>query len=62
MNPLSIREQMGLSRTQFSRLIGVSTRTLEGWEQGRREPTGPAKMLLKVAQKHPDIVREVASS
>lgn len=44
----SIREKTGLSQTQFATLIGVSKRTLENWEQGRRRPTGPAKALLRI--------------
>ena len=49
----SIREKTGLSQTQFARLIGVSKRTLENWEQGRRHPTGPAKALLKILDVDP---------
>lgn len=48
-----IREQTGLSQTQFARLIGVSKRTLENWEQGRRQPTGPARALLKIVESDP---------
>jgi putative transcriptional regulator len=44
----SIREKTGLSQTGFAMLIGVSKRTLENWEQGRRHPTGPAKVLLRI--------------
>ena len=44
----AIREQTGLSQTRFVSLIGVSKRTLENWEQGRRQPTGPAKALLRI--------------
>ena len=44
----AIREQTGLSQTRFASLIGVSKRTLENWEQGRRQPTGPAKALLRI--------------
>jgi len=49
----TIREKTGLSQTQFARLIGVSKRTLENWEQGRRHPTGPAKALLKILEVDP---------
>ena len=48
-----VREQTGLSQTRFARLIGVSKRTLENWEQGRRSPTGPARALLKIVAKDP---------
>ncbi len=44
----AIREQVGLSQGKFALLIGVSKRTLENWEQGRRQPSGPAKALLRI--------------
>lgn len=44
----AIREKVGLSQGKFALLIGVSKRTLENWEQGRRQPTGPAKALLRI--------------
>ena len=47
----AIREKTGLSQQDFARLIGVSKRTLENWEQGRRHPTGPARALLKIMDK-----------
>ena len=49
-----VRAQTGLSQTRFARLIGVSKRTLENWEQGRRSPTGPARALLKIVAKDPE--------
>lgn len=49
----TIREKIGLSQTHFARLIGVSKRTLENWEQGRRHPTGPAKALLRILASDP---------
>ncbi len=55
-NPREIRNQLNLSREQFAALIGVSERTIEGWEQGRRSPTGPALTLLRVAARHPESV------
>lgn len=55
---LAIRESMTLSRAQFAYLLGVPVRTVEGWEQGRRKPTGSARTLLLVAAKHPKIVLE----
>jgi len=48
-----IREKTGLSQTRFAQLLGVSVRTLQDWEQGRRTPQGPACSLLRVAAKHP---------
>ncbi|MBI2433588.1 MAG: helix-turn-helix domain-containing protein [Candidatus Hydrogenedentes bacterium] len=51
-----VREGLHLSQSEFARLIGVSPRTLQNWEQGRRQPEGPAKALLKVAAKNPKAV------
>ena len=47
---LRAREKSGLSQSQFAALLGVSKRTLEQWEQGRREPSRAAKMLIRVAE------------
>ena len=49
----AIREKTGLSQARFAMLIGVSKRTLENWEQGRRQPTGPAKALLRILDADP---------
>ncbi|NOX26899.1 MAG: helix-turn-helix domain-containing protein [Gammaproteobacteria bacterium] len=49
----AIREKTGLSQSNFALLIGVSKRTLENWEQGRRHPTGPAKVLLRLLNDDP---------
>jgi putative transcriptional regulator len=50
------RAKVGLSQQDFARLLGVSARTLQDWEQGRREPTGAAKTLLRVAVTHPEVL------
>jgi len=50
----AIREMTGLSQMRFAALIGVSHRTLENWEQGRRRPTGPAKVLLRIVAEDPE--------
>jgi putative transcriptional regulator len=55
-----VRGKLGLSQSQFASLLGISADTLQNWEQGRREPTGPAKVLLKIALKHPRLLLEVA--
>jgi putative transcriptional regulator len=52
------RHSVGMTQEQFAVLLGVSVRTLQDWEQGRREPTGTAKTLLKVAVKHPKILKQ----
>ena len=56
------RMKTQLSQSQFAKLLGVSVRTLQEWEQGRKEPSGAAKTLLKVAEKHPEILLEVAGA
>jgi putative transcriptional regulator len=50
---------VGLSQADFAGLLGVSKRTLQEWEQGRREPTGAAKALLRVAFAHPEVLLEL---
>jgi putative transcriptional regulator len=55
----SIRAHYGLSQTKFAALLGISVRTLQNWEQGRRQPRGPARVLLQVAAEHPDALLEV---
>ena len=56
-----VRNKLGLPQTKFARLLGISENTLQNWEQGRRKPAGPAKVLLKIAAKHPKIVLESAA-
>ena len=51
------RARVGLSQQAFALLLGVSARTVQDWEQGRREPTGAAKTLLRVAVSHPEVLR-----
>ncbi|HUF42440.1 MAG TPA: helix-turn-helix domain-containing protein [Verrucomicrobiae bacterium] len=55
------REKSGLSQAKFAALLGVSVRTLQDWEQGRREPNAAAKTLIKVAELYPEILREIAA-
>ncbi|WP_199179879.1 helix-turn-helix domain-containing protein [Chromobacterium sinusclupearum] len=56
------RAKVGLSQAAFAGLLGVSTRTLQDWEQNRRQPTGAAKTLLKVAEQHPEILRNLKTA
>ena len=54
-----IRDGFGLTQEQFAALLGISVRTLRNWEQGRRVPEGPARVLLQVVAKHPEAVLDV---
>lgn len=56
----SIREKTSLSQSRFAQLLGVSPRTLQEWEQGRRAPSGAARTLLLIAEKNPRALLEVA--
>ena len=53
------REKSELTQAEFARLLGVSVRTLQDWEQGRREPNAAAQTLIRVAEKHPKVLREL---
>jgi putative transcriptional regulator len=55
-----IREGTGLSQARFAGLLGVSVRTLQDWEQGRRAPSGAARTLLMIAARNPQALLEVA--
>lgn len=55
----SIRERVGVSQAEFARMLGISLRTLQDWEQGRRQPNQAAQSLLAIAAKRPDVMREV---
>ncbi len=57
-----IREGYHLTQEQFSAMLGISVRTLRNWEQGRRVPEGPAMVLLRVADKHPEAVLDAVKS
>ena len=53
-----VRKTLSVSQSEFAMMIGVSVRTLQNWEQGRRKPEGPAKALLRIASKNPKAVLE----
>ena len=54
-----IRRKLHLSQTAFSVLMGVSVRTIQDWEQGRRKPKGPARSLLRVAEQYPEVFSSI---
>ncbi|MEM9079417.1 MAG: helix-turn-helix domain-containing protein [Verrucomicrobiota bacterium] len=58
----ALRERLELTQVEFSRMIGVSVKTLQNWEQGRREPEGPAKALLRVVEREPEAVLQALHS
>lgn len=53
------RYRVKMSQSEFARLLGVSVRTLQEWEQGRRGPSGAARSLIRVAQERPEVLREL---
>lgn len=55
------RLNVKLSQPAFADLMGVSVRTIQAWEQGKRNPSGAARTLIRVAEKHPEILRELAA-
>ncbi len=58
----AIRIKYGLSQTKFAKMLGISPATLRNWEQGRRMPEGPARILLLIADKHPETVLDTVHS
>ena len=56
----ALRAHFRLSQAKFASLLGISVDTLQNWEQGRRQPEGPAKVLLRVAAKHPEVLLSIA--
>jgi putative transcriptional regulator len=54
----ALRRFVGLTQEQFAQAMGISVHTLRNWEQGRRHPEGPAIALLRIAARHPRIIRE----
>ena len=56
---IEARQNTGFSQSEFAKIMGVSVRTLQGWEQGRRNPSGAAATLLKIATRHPEVLIEL---
>jgi putative transcriptional regulator len=55
-----VRDKLGLSQSKFAAILGISADTLQNWEQGRRHPTGPARVLLKIATRNPKVLLDLA--
>lgn len=58
----SLREKHGLSQPKFAAVMGISVGTLRNWEQGRRQPEGSARVLLRVVERHPEAVFETVGN
>jgi putative transcriptional regulator len=56
-----VRARLGFSQSQFAKVLGISVNTLQNWEQKRRRPTGPARVLIRMASKHPDALLEAVA-
>jgi putative transcriptional regulator len=61
-HPRAVRARLGMTQEEFARMLGVPLGTLRNWEQGIREPAGAARALLRVAAKHPKIVRRALAA
>jgi putative transcriptional regulator len=59
-DPRAVRERLGVTQERFAAMLGINVKTLENWEHGNREPSGPAMRLLQIAEKHPEIMLETA--
>jgi putative transcriptional regulator len=59
-SPRVIRQRLKLSQSAFAGLMGVSLRTVQDWEQGRRKPSGPAMALLRIAEQKPDVFLQLS--
>jgi putative transcriptional regulator len=59
---IATRMKCGLSQSQFAAALQISPRTLQQWEQGRRQPSGAADTLLKIVARHPEVLREIMAA
>ncbi len=62
INVSQLRNNFELTQNQFAKMLGISVSTLQNWEQGRRNPEGPARVLLQIAAMHPEVVLETTNS
>ena len=60
-DPREIRAKLGMTQEEFAAALCISVKTLRNWEQGRRDPSGPAMRLLQIAEKHPEILLEAVA-
>jgi len=58
---ISARQSVKMTQKEFARLLHVSVDSIQDWEQGRRSPRGAAKLLLRVAQDHPEVLEDLAT-
>lgn len=61
LDPREIRKRLKLTQKAFAALLGLDLKTLQAWEQGRYQPTGPVLRLLQIADRHPDVLLELAA-
>jgi putative transcriptional regulator len=62
INVSQLRSRFELTQNKFAQMLGISVSTLRNWEQGRRKPEGPARVLLQIADLHPEAVLETTNS
>jgi putative transcriptional regulator len=60
-DPREIRARLGMTQEEFAAALCISVKTLRTWEQGRRDPSGPAMRLLQIAETHPEILRQTTT-
>ena len=61
LDPRTIRKRLKLTQKMFAAMLGIDLETLRAWEQGRYQPSGPVLRLLQIAERYPDVLRELAA-